>query len=212
MRSTVVAVGSPVVPTSQQPLDPEVGIWSRDVRDSHGDIAAVVFMTEQFQSRGLDVDRIAMTKARQDGKLTDKNQNTKHIAQVVAQFMQSWIPVKATDPDSQHEITQLRQQLAELRQRVGDTAAPTEATPASSPSAPNAALTPIQRALQGSSAPPAPPAFEPQCLLTIPGSPNPWLSSHLPPSLRQASVTKWFNSLKLPQAQTNTIQSKLGKG
>ena len=121
-----------------------------------GDIAAVVFITEllkQFQSRGLDVDRIAMTKARQDGKLTDKNQNTKHIAQVVAQFMQSWIPVKATDPDSQHEITQLRQQLAELRQRVGDTAAPTEATPASSPSAPSAALTPIQRALQGSSAP-----------------------------------------------------------
>ena len=105
-----------------------------------GDIAAVVFMTEllkQFQSRGLDVDRIAMTKARQDGKLTDKTNNTKHIAQVVAQFMQSWIPVKATDPDSQHVITQLRQQVAELRQRVGDTPAPTEATPASSPSAPS---------------------------------------------------------------------------
>ena len=111
-----------------------------------GDIAAVVFMTEllkQFQSRGLDVDRIAMTKARQDGKLTDKNNNTKHIAQVVAQFMQPWIPVKATDPDSQHEITQLRQQVAELRQRVGDTAAPTEANPASSPSAPSAVLTQI---------------------------------------------------------------------
>ena len=123
-----------------------------------GDIAAVVFITEllkQFQSRGLDVDRIAMTKARQDGKLTDKNQNTKHIAQVVAQFIQSWIPVRATDPDSQHEITQLRQQLAELRQRVGDPAASTEATPASTPSAPSAALTPIQRALHGSNAPPA---------------------------------------------------------
>ena len=81
-----------------------------------------------------------MTKARQDGKLTDKNNNTKHIAQVVAQFMQSWIPVKATDPDSQHEITELRQQVAELRQRVGDTAAPTEANPASSPSAPMSLL------------------------------------------------------------------------
>ena len=84
-----------------------------------GDIASVVFMTElikQFQSRGLDVDRIAMTKARQDGKLMDKTSNTKHIAQVIAQHMQSWIPVKATDPDSQHEITQLRQQVAELRQ------------------------------------------------------------------------------------------------
>ena len=57
-----------------------------------GDIASVVFMTEllkQFQSRGLDVDRIAMTKARQDGKLTDKTSNTKHIAHVVAQYMQS---------------------------------------------------------------------------------------------------------------------------
>ena len=88
-----------------------------------GDIASVVFMTElikQFQSRGLDVDRIAMTKARQ-GKLMDKTSNTKHIAQVIAQYVQSWIPVKATDPDSQHEITQLRQQVAELRQRVGDT-------------------------------------------------------------------------------------------
>ena len=140
-----------------------------------GDIAAVVFMTEllkQFQSRGLDVDRIAMTKARQDGKLTDKNNNTKHIAQVVAQFMQSWIPVKATDPDSQHEITQLRQQVAELRQRVGDTAAPTEANPASSPSGPSAVLPPIQRALQGHSAPPAPPALRTSVLADHPWFPE----------------------------------------
>ena len=36
---------------------------------------------------------------------------------------------------------------------------------------------------------------------------EPLLSSHLPPSLRPASVTKWFNGLKLPQAQLNTIQS-----
>ena len=48
-------------------------------------------------------------------------------------------------------------------------------------------------------------------MLTIPGSPNPWLSSHLPPSLRPASVTKWFNGLKLPQAQVNTIQSNWEK-
>ena len=77
-----------------------------------GDIASVVFMTEllkQFLTRGIDLDRVAMTKARQDGKLMDKTSNTKYIAQVLAQLMQSWIPVKATDPDSQHEITQLRQ-------------------------------------------------------------------------------------------------------
>ena len=83
----------------------------------------------------------------------------------------------------------------------------TETTPASSPSAPRATLTPIHRSLQGNSAPPAPPAFEPQCLLTIPGSPNPWLASHLPTSLRSGTVTQWLNRLKLPQAQLNTIQS-----
>ena len=178
-----------------------------------GDIASVVFLTElikQFQTRGIDVDRIAMTKARQDGKLTDKTNNTKHIAQVVAQYMQSWIPVKSADPESQHEITQLRQQLAELRQRVGDTASPAEAPSSSCPAAPPATIPPIQRSLQGNAAP-APSAFEPQCLLTIPGSPNPWLSSHLPTSLKPGVVTNWLNKLKLPQAQLNTIQSNWAK-
>ena len=52
-------------------------------------IASVVFLTEllkQFQSRGLDIDRIAMTKARQDGKLMDKTNSTKRLplAQVIA--------------------------------------------------------------------------------------------------------------------------------
>ena len=74
-----------------------------------GDIASVVFMTELL--RGMDLDRVAMTKARQEWKLMDKTSNTKYVAQVIAQFMQSWIPVKATDPDSQHEIIQLRQQV-----------------------------------------------------------------------------------------------------
>ena len=66
----------------------------------------------------------------------DKTSNTKYIAQVIAQLMQSWIPVKATDPDSQHEITQLRQQVPQLRQRVGDTQSeanpPTSSTPSTS--------------------------------------------------------------------------------
>ena len=149
------------------------------------DIASVVFMTEllkQFQTRGLDIDRIAMSKARQDGKLMDKTNNTKYIAQLIAQHMQSWIPVKATDPDSQHEILQFRQQVAELRQRVGEN--PTAPEPPSSPAAPSANLSPIQCSLQGANAPPAPPSFEPQCLLTIPGSSNPWLASHLPTTLR----------------------------
>ena len=62
-------------------------------------------------------------------------------------------------------------------------------------------LSPIQRSLQGASAPPAPPAFEPQCLLTIPGCPNSWLTTHLPNSLRQATVTTWFNK---SQSSTGT--------
>ena len=101
--------------------------------------------------------------------------------------------------------------MAELRQRVGDTPTPTDATPSSSPSATTATLTPIQRSLQGNTAPSAPTAFEPQCLLTIPGSPNPWLASHLPTTLRSGTVTQWLNKLKLPQAQLNTIQTNWAK-
>ena len=65
--------------------------------------------------------------------------------------------------------------------------------------------------LQGNNAPPAPPDCEPQSLLTIPGSPNPWLASHLPTTLRSGTVTQWLNKLKLPQAQLNTIQSNWAK-
>ena len=88
-----------------------------------GDIAAVVFTTEllsQLRNRGVDLDRVAMVRARQYGQTMDKISNTKHMAQVIAQEMQGWLPIWPTDPDSQHEKTQLRQQLAELRQRLGE--------------------------------------------------------------------------------------------
>ena len=81
-------------------------------------------MTElltQSRNRGVDLDdRVAMVRARQDGKTMDKISNTKYIAQVSTQQMQGWLSIRSTDPDSQHEITQLRQQLSELRQRIGD--------------------------------------------------------------------------------------------
>ena len=86
-----------------------------------GDIAAVVFTTEllsQLRNCAVDLDRVAMVRARQDGKTMDKSSNTKHMAQVIAQQMQGWLPIRSIDPDSQHEITQLRHQLAELRQRI----------------------------------------------------------------------------------------------
>ena len=89
-----------------------------------GDIAAVVFTTElltQLRNKGVDMDKVASCKARQDGKLLDKTNNTKYAAQQVADLIHSWVPTRAADPDTQHELTQLRSQLAQLRQQLGDT-------------------------------------------------------------------------------------------
>ena len=103
--------------------------WLRKLahgRDIHmiptGDIAAVVFTTElltQLRNRGIDLDRVSHLRARQDAKLLDKTANTKYAAQQIAEQIPRWLPARATDPDSQHEINELRNQLAELRQRTG---------------------------------------------------------------------------------------------
>jgi len=80
-----------------------------------GDIAAVVFATEllsQLRNRGIDLDHVSQTRARQDGKTLDKTSNTKYAAQLIAEHIQGWLPTRSTDPDSQHEITNLRIQLA----------------------------------------------------------------------------------------------------
>ena len=85
-----------------------------------GDIAAVVFTTElltQLRNKDVDIDRVSSSKARQDGKLLDKTQNTKYAAQQVADLIHSWVPTRTADPDTQHELTQLRSQLAQLRQQ-----------------------------------------------------------------------------------------------
>ena len=89
-----------------------------------GDIAAVVFMTElltQLRNKGVDMDKVASCKARQDGKLLDKTNNTKYAAQQVADLIHGWVPTRTADPDTQHELTQLRSQLAQLRQQLGET-------------------------------------------------------------------------------------------
>ena len=88
-----------------------------------GEIATVVFITEpltQLRSRGADLDRVSHSRARQDGKLLDKTNNTKYAAQQIAVIIHSCLPARTTDPDTQHEITQLRNQLADLRQRAGE--------------------------------------------------------------------------------------------
>ena len=72
------------------------------------DIATVVFITElltQLRTRGVDLDRVSHSKARQDGKLMDKTNNTKYAAQQIADIIHSWVPARTTDPDTQHEIT-----------------------------------------------------------------------------------------------------------
>ena len=86
-----------------------------------GDIAAVVFTTELFTH---DLDKVSLFRARQDGKLLDKTANTKYAAQQIAEVIQGWLPARTTDPDSQHEITKLRNELAELRQRSGGATPP----------------------------------------------------------------------------------------
>ena len=135
------------------------------------DIASAELL-KQFRARGIDIDRVAMAKARQDGKMMDKTSNTKCIAQVIAQQMQAWISLKATDPDSQQEIIQLRQQVAELRQRVGEHTAEVNPSSTPAPGSSSAQLSPIQRSLQGASAPPAPPSFEPTCSLPFQATPT----------------------------------------
>ena len=87
-----------------------------------GDVAAVVFATEllsQLRNGGIDLDRVSQVRATQDGKTLDKTSNTKYSAQIIAEHIQGWLPLRSTDPDSQHEIAQLRSQLEELRQRFG---------------------------------------------------------------------------------------------
>ena len=150
-----------------------------------GDIAAVVFTTElltQLRNGGIDLDRVSHVRARQDGKLLGKTANTKYAAQQIAELIQSWLPARTTDPDSQHEITQLRNQLAELRQRAGEDPGDNAAPPRPGQSGPSPTPTPIQRALMNNSSTPAPPSFDPASLLTVPTT-NPWLTDHMPTTL-----------------------------
>ena len=100
--------------------------------------------------------------------------------------MQGWL---STDPESQHEITQLRQQLVELRQRLEDE--PTEAAtpPRTGQQSSSSQMTPIQRSLQGAGAPPGPPPFDPACLLTVPGQSNPWLNANTRSGLANRTFT-----------------------
>ena len=121
-----------------------------------GDIAAVVFMTElltQLRNKGVDLDEVSSSKARQDGKFLDKTNNTKYAAQQIADLIHSWVLIRSPDPDAQHELTQLRSQLAQLRQQLGDDSAAPSTPGPTGPSASSPAATPIQAALMSRGTP-----------------------------------------------------------
>ena len=119
-----------------------------------GDIAAVVFMTElltQLRNKGVDLDKVSSCKARQDGKLLDKTNNTKYAAQQIADLIHSWVPTRTADPETQHELTQLRSQLAQLRQQLGETPGDLSNPGTTGPSASSPTTAPIHAALLRSS-------------------------------------------------------------
>ena len=179
-----------------------------------GDIAAVVFTTElltQLRNKGVDIDRVSSSKARQDGKLLDKTQNTKYTAQQVADIIHSWVPTRSADPDTQQELTQLRSQLAQLRQQLGEEPNTTDPT---GPSASSPAVNPIQAALMRSSGnppPPNPPAFDPSSLLVGTTTPNAWLAQNLPSSFAARTFQKWLKELPISEPKRKVLNDNLAK-
>ena len=116
-------------------------------------------MTElltQLRNKGVDLDKVSSCKARQDGKLLDKTNNTKYAAQQIADLIHTWVPTRMADPDTQQELTQLRSQLAQLRQQLGETPGDSSSPGTTGPPTSSPAATPIQAALLRSSQQPAP--------------------------------------------------------
>ena len=179
-----------------------------------GDIAAVVFTTElltQLRNKGVDIDRVSSSKATQDGKLLDKTQNTKYAAQQVADIIHSWVPTRSADPDTQQELTQLRSQLAQLRQQLGEEPNTSDPT---GPSASSPAANPIQAALMRSSGnppPPNPPASDPSSLLVGTTTPNSWLAQNLPSSFAARTFQKWLKELPISEPKRKVLNENLAK-
>ena len=180
-----------------------------------GDIAAVVFMTELLlRNKGVDLDKVSSCKARQDGKLLDKTNNTKYAAQQIADLIHSWVPTRTADPDTQHELTQLRSQLAQLRQQLGETPGDLPNPGTTGPSASSPATAPIHAALLRSSqspAPPAPPGFDPSSLLVGTTTVNPWLTQNMPPTLAVRAFNKWLKELDLSDAKRKVLTDNITK-
>ena len=137
--------------------------------------------------------------------------NTKYAAQQIAEQIQGWLPARATDPHSQHEITQLRNQLAELRQRAGEDVNDNATPPRPGQSSSSPAANPIQRALMNQSNTPAPLAFEPACLLTLPPTTNLWLVDNMPSTLAVRAFGTWLKDLPINDAQRAVLTTNITK-
>ena len=174
-------------------------------------------MTElltQLRNKGVDLDKVSSCKARQDGKLLDKTNNTKYAAQQIADLIHTWVPTRMADPDTQQELTQLRSQLAQLRQQLGETPGDSSSPGTTGPPASSPAATPIQAALLRSSqqpAPPAPPGFDPSSLLVGTTSVNPWLTQNMPPTLAVRAFNKWLKELALSEAKRKVLTDNIAK-
>ena len=111
------------IKTGQQSLASETCSWERVVSRPYVGYRGRSVCDEiafSVEDRGIDLDRVSQVRARQDGKTLDKTSSAKFAAQIIAEHIQGWLPVRSADPESQHEITQLRDPLAELRQRLGE--------------------------------------------------------------------------------------------
>ena len=173
-------------------------------------------MTElltQLRNQEVDLDKVSHSRARQDGKLLDKTNNTKYAAQQIADLIHSWVPTRTADPETQHELTQLRSQLAQLRQRIGEDTGETSTPATTGPSASSPAPTPIQQALMRNSnpAPPAPPGFDPSSLLVGTTTLNPWLAQHMPSTLAVRAFNKWLKELPLSEPKRKVLTDNIAK-
>ena len=124
-------------------------------------------------------------------------------AQKIADLIHSWVPTRTADPDTQHELTQLRSQLAQLRQRMGEDTGDTSTPTNTGPSASSPTSTPIQQALLRNSNSPAPPAptgvlIHPACWPAPPRSTLGWHNTCHQHSQYEPST----NSSRICQCQT----------
>ena len=160
------------------------------------------------ESPTIGPDRMAKCWTRQ------KTMNTKYAAQQIAEIIQGWLPARVTDPDSQHEITQLRNQLAQLKQQLGGEPSGTSNPSRPPPSSSSPAGTAIGRALHGHATNPSaphPPTFDPCCLLTVPPTTNQWLLDHLPSTLAIRTFNKWLKELPISDTKRNVLNTNLAK-